>query len=77
MGRTEDILFYGGIGIISAALIYYFYKQQPPPKNCAEHTSEIECKAAGCYWYDNSCHSSPQPPPTETIKIINFEVKAR
>lgn len=32
----------------------------PPEVDCEDHTTEDECLAAGCYWYDNSCHSEPE-----------------
>jgi len=27
---------------------------------CSEITTKEECEAAGCYWYDDSCHSEPK-----------------
>lgn len=27
---------------------------------CSSHTTQTACQNAECYWYDNSCHSSPQ-----------------
>jgi len=33
---------------------------QPPP--CENYTTQEECEAANCYWYNGACHSSPQPP---------------
>ncbi len=30
--------------------------------SCVAITSEAECIAAGCHWYEGSCHSSPLPP---------------
>lgn len=27
---------------------------------CSDYTSQSTCEAAGCYWYDSSCHSTPQ-----------------
>lgn len=26
---------------------------------CWEHTNQSDCEAAGCYWYNNSCHEDP------------------
>lgn len=32
-----------------------------PPPRCEDYTTQSECEAvAGCYWYNNSCHSTPQ-----------------
>lgn len=30
----------------------------PPP--CEDYTTQAECEAAGCYWYNEACHSSPE-----------------
>lgn len=27
---------------------------------CSDYTNQSDCIAAGCYWYDDSCHSEPQ-----------------
>jgi hypothetical protein len=39
----------------------------PPPLNCGDYYTESECGAAGCYWYNGTCHSTPEDvtPPTE------------
>jgi len=31
-----------------------------PVKRCEDYTTQEECEAAGCYWYDNACHTFPQ-----------------
>lgn len=31
----------------------------PPPPVCEDYHTESECVAAGCYWYDGSCHGMP------------------
>lgn len=28
---------------------------------CEEYTDKSECEMANCYWYNESCHSEPQP----------------
>ena len=28
---------------------------------CEEYTDKSECELADCYWYNESCHSEPQP----------------
>lgn len=38
-----------------------FHEGETPPKACYEHTTQSACQSAGCYWYQNSCHSSPEP----------------
>ena len=30
---------------------------------CSSYMTQTTCEAAGCYWYNNVCNSSPQPPP--------------
>jgi len=38
---------------------------------CEDHTTQVECVQAGCYWYNNSCHSDPlPPPPPDTMMYI-------
>jgi len=37
----------------------------PPTPTCSDYTTEEECTAAGCYWYEDACHEEPQPTPTE------------
>lgn len=33
-----------------------------PP--CSSYLTQAECEVAGCYWWGNSCHATPQPVPT-------------
>lgn len=33
-----------------------------PPGECESYTTQTECEAAGCYWYDGACHATPKPP---------------
>jgi len=33
---------------------------QTGAQNCSDYTTQATCQAAGCYWYDNICHSTPQ-----------------
>lgn len=35
----------------------------PPQPTCSEYTTQEDCEANGCYWYDGSCHSEPPLPP--------------
>ncbi|MCD6271129.1 hypothetical protein J7J24_02135, partial [bacterium] len=37
----------------------------PPTPTCSDYTTEEECTAAGCYWYEDACHEEAQPTPTE------------
>lgn len=30
-----------------------------PPRVCEDYYTESECVAAGCYWYDGTCHKMP------------------
>lgn len=29
------------------------------PPVCEDYINQIDCEAAGCYWYDGSCHTEP------------------
>lgn len=35
------------------------YQGAPPPTPCHERKTQSECESAGCYWFDDSCHSYP------------------
>lgn len=37
--------------------------EEPIPPECEAYTNQIDCENAGCYWYDDSCHTEPKPPP--------------
>lgn len=39
---------------------------------CEDRTNQTDCEAANCYWYNNACHSSPEPPPEPDGKIISY-----
>lgn len=41
-------------------LFFTFTDTGGTPQNCDDYTNQTECEAAGCYWYDESCHSIPQ-----------------
>ena len=32
---------------------------------CSDYITQASCLEAGCYWYNESCHSSPYVPPEE------------
>lgn len=38
-----------------------------PP--CTDRLTQEECEAAGCYWYDGACHSTPEVPPIPPIDL--------
>lgn len=42
-----------------------------PPIPCYQHTSQSACESAGCYWYDNACHSYPDQPDNEDLTDYN------
>jgi len=52
--KLNEILAAGGGGVT------------PPTPTCSDYTTEEECTAAGCYWYEDACHEEEQPAPTET-----------
>ena len=35
------------------------------PKGCGDWFTQLECEAAGCYWWDDACHSTPEPSECE------------
>lgn len=43
-----------------------------PPPNCPDFTIESMCTAAGCYWYDGTCHSEPKVPPDGEIPWVTI-----
>lgn len=43
-------------------LPFYEPGELPPPPICAEHLTQAECEAAGCFWWNDACHSTPTPP---------------
>ena len=36
------------------------YSKNETPATCTDYETKDACEAAGCYWYDGSCHASPQ-----------------
>lgn len=62
---NKRLLLAAGGAILVAGGVAFWYLQQkpppppPPPPNCSDYTSKSECLAAGCYWYNNACHSTP------------------
>jgi len=51
-----------GAGLAAVGALAWFFLQ-PKPSTCASRTTEADCTANGCYWYDGACHSLPKPPP--------------
>jgi len=47
----------GGLAI-AAGGFYLYYTQREKEKPCEAYKTKEECLAHGCYWYDNSCHST-------------------
>jgi hypothetical protein len=50
-----------GIGLFLLLKPFIPGEEEEPPTTCAGYTTEQECVENGCYWYDGSCHSAPQP----------------
>jgi len=62
---TTILSVFGIVGL--SWYLWYLYYYQPV---CEDLSTQEECEANGCYWYDNSCHSEPyQPPPPENVYI--------
>jgi len=56
---------YASIGSISAKVVddtedFSLPSTGAPPVYCEDLTSESDCIAQGCYWYEGGCHSQPQ-----------------
>lgn len=62
MDRTGLLL--GGFVLLAGGVAYYYLATQQQNGNgntgCTQYTNQSECEQNGCYWYDSSCHSSPQ-----------------
>lgn len=64
-GVGKALVVIGGT-VVTAGLVWWWLKEHPivPPKpKCEDYKTESECAAAGCYWYNNKCHSTPEAPP--------------
>jgi len=65
MGRQALLI--GGLALIAGGVAYYYLKQQEdgptPPIVCSDNLNQSDCEANDCYWYDGSCHSTPQGTP--------------
>jgi len=51
----------------------------PYVPTCSDYKSQVACLDAGCYWYDNSCHSKPEPtiePPLTPFGELAKQVDA-
>lgn len=58
---NKQLILTGGALLIIGGVIYWYLQQKPtpPPVKCSDYTSQSECLDAGCYWYNNACHSTP------------------
>lgn len=59
------------IGIGAWLCLQPFMPAVPPPPPCSSYTTEVDCTAAGCYWWsDNTCHSTPEGVTQVLIKEV-------
>lgn len=49
----------GGVAV-TAGFIWWWLKEHPIVPKCEDYRTSHECTAAGCYWYNNKCHSTPE-----------------
>lgn len=54
--KVSHVAIIGG-GLAVTGVIIWLLLQE---KKCAAYTTQSECVANGCYWYDGSCHSTPK-----------------
>jgi len=62
--ETWTVTFIGspGTGIATIKLCVVADEDEPPAVPCGDHTTEADCTAAGCYWYDGACHGTAEVP---------------
>jgi len=61
------------LGIGLWMMLQPFIPPSPGPA-CSDYTTEADCAAKGCYWYDGACHSSPKPEPGTGAEIEKMSV---
>jgi len=59
----------GTVLIVGGAIAIYYLLNRPNGngQKCSDFNNEYDCVSHDCYWYNNSCHSSPQPVVCENI----------
>jgi len=56
--------------VAGMGVLVWLFLPKAPPKRCEDNATESECVANGCYWYNNSCHTNPEPTEFGTISGI-------
>lgn len=63
MSAVGKALVVVGGTVITAGVVWLWLREHPIVTTCEDITNESECIDAGCYWYNNKCHSTPEAPP--------------
>jgi len=74
MSVTGKVLVGVGGTVITAGIIYWWLREHPLVPTCEDITTESECRQASCYWYEDKCHSFPQPPPDMHYECVRDPV---
>ena len=71
----RGVLVVGGMFIIAGGVWYlledYFKKKNGNGTTCSTYTSQTECESHNCYWYNGSCHSTPEGVTPCTVGITS------
>lgn len=59
---NRNLLLAGGLVLVAGGLSYWYLSQygNGVPKICSDYSTQQQCIENNCYWYDGSCHSTPQ-----------------
>jgi len=71
---NKALLAAGGAALVVGGLAWYFTQEHKvtSPVPCSIYTDSESCSRAGCYWWDNSCHNTPEG--AETFNVVGQAV---